>query len=77
MAALNEALREAISGLDPQDQQEVKLVFARVMGEITDKLINPAVHAFPELSPDERTWLAVVQARAAARSNAALGSMRG
>jgi hypothetical protein len=71
MAALNEALREAIVGLSPQDQQHIKHAFGQVMGEITLTLINPAVSAFPELKPDESTWASVARARAAARSDAA------
>lgn len=71
MAALNEALREAIVGLAPQDQENLKRAFGRVMGEVVEEIINPAVHAFPELDPDEGTWIAVAKARAAARLNAA------
>lgn len=71
MAALNEALREAIVGLSHQDQQHIKHAFGQVMGEITLRLINPAVSAFPELKPDESTWASVARARAAARSDAA------
>ena len=70
MAALSDALREATAGLDPQDQRELKLAFGQVMGEISEKLINPAVQAFPELKPDESTWANVAKARAAARSDA-------
>ena len=71
MAALNDALREAIGGLSPQDQQQIKNAFGQVMGEITLTLINPAVSAFPELKPDESTWASVARSRAAARSDAA------
>ena len=35
-----------------------------------EEIINPAVYAFPELNPDEGTWIAVAKARAAARLNA-------
>ena len=70
MAALNEALREALDGLAPQDQEALKRAFGEVMGELVEKIINPAVHAYPELEPDEDTWVAVAKARAAIRSNA-------
>ena len=71
MAALNEALREAIVGLSPQDQQALQLTFGQVMGEIIEKIINPAAQAFPELEPSQDTWVTVAKARAAARANAA------
>lgn len=70
MAALNEALREAVVGLSQQDQQNLKRAFGQVMGEIIEKIVNPAVRAFPELVPDESTWATVAKARAALRSNA-------
>ena len=70
MAALDDGLRQAIVGLSPQQQQDLKGAFGQVMGEITLKLINPAVDAFPELKPDESAWASIAQARAAARSDA-------
>jgi hypothetical protein len=70
MAALNEALREALHGLSPQDQESLKLSFGRAMGEVVDALINPAVQAFPELEPDEATWTSVAKARARLRAAA-------
>ena len=70
MAALNEALREAIAGLTPGQADELKLAFGRVMGELVVEIINPAVRAFPELDPDPATWIAVAKARAAACGHA-------
>ena len=67
----NEALSEAIAGLATQDQERLKRTFGRVMGKVVEEIINPAVQAFPELEPDEGTWVAVAKARATARSNAA------
>ncbi|MBV7544659.1 hypothetical protein [Acidovorax sp. sic0104] len=71
MAALNEALRDALVSLDLEDQQRLKRVFGEVMAEVSEKIINPAISAFPELDPDETTWAAVVRATAKARSYAA------
>ena len=69
MAALNESLQEALlHHHDLQDQQRLKRVFAEVMAEITVRIINPAVEAFPELEPNEETWVSVVRAKAADRS---------
>ena len=67
MAALNEALREALVGLTPEESDNLKRVFGRVMGDLVEDIINPAVHAFPELDPDEATWIAVAKAHAATR----------
>ena len=69
MAALDEALREALVDLDPQEQHELKRAFGDVMGELVETLINPAIRAFPELDASEDTWRAVARARAAARAN--------
>ncbi len=70
MAALNEALREAIADVSPEHAQELRHVVAGVMAEIGDTLITPAVRAFPELDLDESTWIAVAKARAGVRFNA-------
>ncbi|WP_338846298.1 hypothetical protein V8J88_21380 [Massilia sp. W12] len=70
MAALNEALRDAIADLQQQDSRAIKLAFAHAMAEISEKIINPAVHAFPELEPNEEIWKSVAKARAVARANA-------
>ena len=70
MAALDHALSQAMVGVSSQEQQVLKRAFGKVMGEITVELINPAVSAFPELKPDESTWVTVARSRAAARSDA-------
>jgi hypothetical protein len=70
MAALSETLREAVVSLAPQDQQNLKLVFGRVMAEVDMQIITPAVRAFPELEPDDATWDAIVKSRAGMRANA-------
>ena len=59
MAALNEALREAIELLPPAQADELKRAFGRVMGDLVEEIINPAIKAFPELDPDPATWIAV------------------
>jgi hypothetical protein len=71
MVALNDALTKAISGLAPQDQEDLKRTFGRVMGEVVTEIINPAIAAFPELGPDDTTWAAVAKTRAAERSSGA------
>jgi hypothetical protein len=71
MAALNEALREALVDLAPDQEQELKRAFGRVMATVVEELINPAIGAFPELEPDDATWVAIANARAQGRSNTA------
>jgi len=41
MAALNDALRQAIAGLTPPQQLELKRAFGQVMGEIATTLGYP------------------------------------
>ncbi|HXC39605.1 MAG TPA: hypothetical protein VN667_11740 [Burkholderiales bacterium] len=67
MAALNDALVDAIADINPEQAEELKRVFGDVMAAVVDELINPAIQAFPELDPDDATWRAVAKARAAAR----------
>ncbi len=71
MGALNQGLRDALVGLDEREQQELKLLFGRVMGAVAETLLNPAIAAFPELEPNEEIWNAVVKERAKARAESA------
>ncbi len=70
MAALNEALREALVGIPPKHEQELKLALGQVMAEVAEKLINPAISAFPELELDESGWVSIARTKAAERSKA-------
>lgn len=67
MAALNSVLPELLDGLSEQEARELRHSFGAVMGEVVDKLINPAVRAFPELQTDAAAWSAVAKERAKAR----------
>jgi hypothetical protein len=67
VAALNEALRDALIDLPPESHSEVKLAIGRAMSAVLDETVNPAVQAYPELRPDEDTWIAIARTRAAAR----------
>ncbi len=71
MAALDEALKEALVGVTQKQAGELKPAFGRVMGEIAENIINPAIRAFPELDLDADEWTAVAKARAAARCDVA------
>jgi hypothetical protein len=70
MAALNAAVSEALAHVAKEHEQELKRAFGRLMGEVIEELINPAISAFPELELDEAAWVAIAKARAEARSNA-------
>lgn len=67
VAALNEALKDALIGLPPDSQSEIKLAIGRAMSAVLDETVNPAVQAYPELRPDE-TWIAIARTRATARA---------
>ena len=67
MAALNSVLPELLNGLSEQEARELRQTFGAVMAEVVDKLINPAVRAFPELQTDAAAWAAVATERAKAR----------
>lgn len=69
MAALDEALREALIGVPSKFEQELKRAFGQAMAEVVEKLINPAVSAFPELELDEAAWVGIAKAKAMGRSN--------
>lgn len=64
IAALDAALATALAGLSPEQAQELKITFGSVMAELIEKIVNPAVHVFPELAPDEATWAAIVAEQA-------------
>jgi hypothetical protein len=68
VAALNDALRDALVDLSPEHGSELKRAFGEAMAAILEVTLHPAVHAFPELDPDEATWIAIAKARASARA---------
>lgn len=67
MAALTSVFPDLLHGLSEQDAREVKTAFGNVMGEVVDRLINPAVRAYPELKTDDAAWAAIVKERAIER----------
>jgi hypothetical protein len=68
VAALDAALLDALAEAPPNDHHEIRIVLGRAMVAVLDETVNPAVSAYPELDPDEKTWREVVRARAAARA---------
>jgi len=69
MAALNSALALALVGIPAEQAAELKRATGDAMGEICEKIIFPAVRAFPELELDQPGWSEVARTRARARSN--------
>ncbi len=68
MAALHSVVPGLLNGLAEQEARELKHAFGAVMAEVVERLINPAVRAFPELQTDAAAWSAVARERATARS---------
>lgn len=60
VAALDFALTTALEGLPAEQAQDLKHTFGRVMGEIIENIINPAVQEFPELTPEKCEWTSIV-----------------
>jgi hypothetical protein len=69
VSALNEALKDALIGLPPESECELKRAVGRAMAAVLDETVNPAVQAFPELKPDAAAWIAIAKARANARAS--------
>lgn len=67
-AALNEALKNVLLDLPPEKHQDIKFAIGKAIAGVLDETVNPAVEAFPELEPDEKTWTAVAKASAAKRA---------
>lgn len=61
MAALHSVFPDLLNGLSEHDSRELKYTFGAVMGEVVDRLINPAVRVFPELETDAAAWSVVVK----------------
>ena len=68
VAALNAALAGALVDAPQDSHREIKHAIGRAMSAVLDETVNPAVRAYPELDPDDETWIAIAKARAAARA---------
>src|SRR5450830_659706 len=66
VAALELSYSQAMStlgvnhGLADSQLKELKLAFAHAMSEMIDRMINPAIRAFPELDPSQSVWSGAV-----------------
>jgi len=69
VAALDLMLAEALQHLPDDQHADIKTAIGRVIVQVMKQTIDPATAAFPELKPDEQTWVAVVRAKALKRSS--------
>ncbi len=69
MAALDSVIFASISELSTDQQRIIKRAFGNAMCAIIENLINPAVHAYPELKTDQASWSEIAQLRASKRAN--------
>jgi hypothetical protein len=65
VAALDEALAQALVDVPENHRQDIKLAIGRAMSAVLDETVNPAVRAYAALDLDEQTWRDVAKARAA------------
>ncbi|GGY81522.1 hypothetical protein ACFFTM_07380 [Pseudoduganella plicata] len=71
IAALDAALLAALAGLPADEATQLKRTVGDLMGEVVDRLVNPAIRAFPELAIEEDAeWTAIARERARGRSTA-------
>lgn len=68
-AALDEMVRETLSHLPEEQHADVKRAAGNAMGVVADEIINRAIKAFPELNPDEKTWIEVAKSTASKRAS--------
>ena len=68
-AALNYALIEVLAELPTSMHSEIKLSIGRAMAAILDETVHQAVLAYPELEPDEETWIGAVQSQLTKRAS--------
>jgi len=64
------AILEALVAVSPDQADALKLAFGRVMGELVEEIINPAIETFPGLEVNESQWVAIAKARAKDRAGA-------
>jgi hypothetical protein len=72
MAALDQMLTQTqtLKYLPATQHAEIKLVTGRLMGAVAKETIDRAITAFPELNPDDETWISVAISKGLGRSSA-------
>lgn len=68
MAALDDALANALGQIPEAAHSELKQAVGRAMSVIMAELIQPAVRGFPELEPSENAWRMALRERVRARA---------
>ncbi len=68
MAALDDALANALATIPDTAHKEVRHAVGRAMAAIMGEVIGPAVQAFPALEPSEAVWREAVEQRVSARA---------
>lgn len=68
MAALDDALANALATIPETAHRDLKQAVGRVMAAIMGEVINPAVVAFPALEPNEEAWREAIRQRVSARA---------
>jgi hypothetical protein len=69
IAALDAAVLPALAGMSDDEATQLKRTVGHLMGEVIDRLLRPAMRAFPELAVNvEAEWSGIARERARARS---------
>ena len=69
VAALDNALCDALRSLSPTDYAALKRSVARAISVIFEELHDPAIQSCPELKAGEADWTSIAQAQAAKRAS--------
>ncbi|MCW2291796.1 hypothetical protein M2262_001846 [Pseudomonas sp. BIGb0408] len=69
MAALDQMLIQTLKYLPATQHADIKLVTGRLMGAVAKETIEKAITAFPELNPDDETWISVAISKGLERSS--------
>lgn len=69
MAALDQMLIHTPKYLPATQHDGIKRITGRLMGAVAMETINQAIKAFPELNPDEETWVSVAISKGLGRSS--------
>lgn len=69
LAALDDMVRETLHHLPEALHGTVKSAAGRAMCVVSEETINRAINAFPELKPDQETWINVAKTKALRRAS--------
>ncbi|KIP96526.1 MULTISPECIES: hypothetical protein [Pseudomonas] len=69
MAALDQMLIQTLKYLPATQHADIKLVTGRLMGAVAKETIEKGITAFPELNPDDETWISIAISKGLERSS--------